>query len=93
MRIHDERECSDAAALFGGFRSAEASAGASGPCLSEELVLAFSEGRSAPHELERLHDLHSKKAQRRPERMADACAATGAGNHKAPLGANSRDMK
>ena len=45
------------------------------------------------HELERLHDLHSKKAQRRPERMADACAATGAGNHKAPLGANSRDMK
>lgn len=55
MRIDDERECSDAAALFGGFRSADLLQGASGPCLSEELVLAFSEGRSAPHELERLH--------------------------------------
>jgi serine/threonine protein kinase len=55
MRIHDERECSDAAALFGGLRSAELTPGASGPCLSEELVLAFSEGRSAPQDLERLH--------------------------------------
>ena len=55
MRIHDEPECSEAAALFDGFRGTEPEQGASGPCLSEELVLAFSEGRSAPHELERLH--------------------------------------
>jgi len=55
MRIHDERECSEAAALFGGFRSGELPQGAAGPCLSEEVVLAFSEGRSAPQELERLH--------------------------------------
>jgi eukaryotic-like serine/threonine-protein kinase len=54
MRIHDERECSEAAALFEGHLDAEPSS-ASDPCLSEELVLAFSEGRSAPHELERLH--------------------------------------
>ena len=55
MRIHDEPECSEAAALFGELRGAELPAGASGPCLSDELVLAFSEGRSAPDELERLH--------------------------------------
>ena len=57
MRIHDQRECSEAAALFGGgLRSIELSVGGvPGPCLSEELVLAFSEGRSSPRELERLH--------------------------------------
>src|SRR5690349_18350580 len=57
MRIHDERRRSEAEELFGGgLRDAGCPSDvAPGPCLSEELVLAFSEGRSSPHELDRLH--------------------------------------
>jgi eukaryotic-like serine/threonine-protein kinase len=57
MRIDDERSCAEAAGLFrGGRRSVDRALEASaGPCLSEEAISSFSEGRSSPRELELLH--------------------------------------